>query len=82
MLEGGLSGLESVVLSSAAASNAVMLGGGYFNPLTGYQSRDDALSVALEMRTSSGLFWPFPVMISDRNFPQMKRLKTSVKHMN
>ena len=29
-------GLPSIVVSSAAAANAVMLGAGYFNPLTGY----------------------------------------------
>ena len=27
--------LPSILLNSAAAANAVMLGGGYFNPLTG-----------------------------------------------
>jgi sulfate adenylyltransferase len=62
MIEDGLPALESAMLSSAAAANAVMLGAGYFNPLSGYQNRDDALSVSLEMRTSSGLFWPFPVL--------------------
>ena len=38
--------LPSIVVSSAAAANAVMLGGGYFNPLTGYMNKADALSVA------------------------------------
>ena len=33
-------GLPSVVICSAAAANAVMLGGGYFNPLTGYTVSD------------------------------------------
>ena len=54
--------LPSIVLSSAAAANAVMLGGGYFNPLTGYMNKADALSVALDMKTGSGLFWPVPVL--------------------
>ncbi|HZZ60043.1 MAG TPA: sulfate adenylyltransferase [Roseiarcus sp.] len=54
--------LPSIVVSSAAAANAVMLGGGYFNPLTGYMNKTDALSVARIMQTTSGLFWPVPVL--------------------
>ena len=54
--------LPSIVLSSAAAANAVMLGGGYFNPLTGYMNKADALSVARDMKTANGLFWPVPVL--------------------
>jgi sulfate adenylyltransferase len=54
--------LPSIVVSSAAAANAVMLGGGYFNPLTGYMNKGDALSVARDMKTASGLFWPAPVL--------------------
>lgn len=55
-------GLASILVSSAAAANAVMLGGGYFNPLTGYMNKADALSVATDMKTSSGVFWPTPVL--------------------
>ncbi len=54
--------LPSMLMHSAAAANAVMLGSGYFNPLTGFMSLADALSVAREMRTTSGLFWPVPVV--------------------
>jgi len=54
--------LPSLLVSSAAAANAVMLGGGYFNPLTGYMNKADALSVARNMQTSNGLFWPTPVL--------------------
>jgi len=54
--------LPSIMLSSASAANAVMLGGGYFNPLTGYMTKADALSVADNMHTTSGLFWPTPVL--------------------
>jgi len=54
--------LPSIVVSSAAAANAVMLGAGYFNPLTGYMNKADALSVAKDMKTTSGLFWPTPVL--------------------
>ena len=55
-------GLPSIIVSSAAAANAVMLGGGYFNPLTGYMNVADAMSVAENMKTTSGLFWPTPVL--------------------
>ncbi len=54
--------LPSIVVCSAAAANAVMLGGGYFNPLTGYMNVADAMSVAENMKISSGLFWPTPVL--------------------
>lgn len=54
--------LPSLLLNSAAAANAVMMGAGYFNPLTGYMNLADALSVAESMRTASGLFWPVPVL--------------------
>jgi sulfate adenylyltransferase len=55
-------GLPSLVVCSAAAANAVMLGGGYFNPLTGYMNLADALSVSEKMQTTKGLFWPTPVL--------------------
>lgn len=54
-------GLPSIIVSSATAANAVMLGGGYFNPLTGYMNVADSVSVAEKMQTTSGLFWPTPV---------------------
>jgi sulfate adenylyltransferase len=54
--------LTSLTVSSATAANAVMLGGGYFTPLDGYMNKADALSVAEHMKTTSGLFWPTPVL--------------------
>lgn len=54
--------LPSLVLNSAAAANAVMLGGGYFTPLTGYMNVAEAMSVAENMTTKDGLFWPVPVL--------------------
>jgi len=54
--------LPSMLLSSAAAANAVMLGGGYFTPLSGYMNLADAMSVAQKMHTVDGLFWPVPVL--------------------
>jgi len=55
-------GLPAITVCSAAAGNAVMLGGGYFNPLPGYMKKADVLGVAKEMKTTSGLFWPTPVV--------------------
>jgi sulfate adenylyltransferase len=55
-------GLASIVVSSGTAANAVMMGAGYFNPLTGYMNKTDALSVANNMKTTSGLFWPTPIL--------------------
>lgn len=65
-------GLASIVVSSAAAANAVMLGAGYFNPLTGYMNKADALSVANNMKTASGLFWPTPVLNLVKNAGSIK----------
>lgn len=55
-------GLPSLLLNSAAAANAVMLGSGYFNPLTGFMNVADAVSVAAKLHTTSGLFWPVPIL--------------------
>ena len=52
--------LPSLLLNSAAAANAVMLGAGYFNPLSGYMNLADSLSVAEKLHTVDGLFWPVP----------------------
>ena len=51
-----------IVAGTAAASNAVMLGGGYFTPLAGFMDKADALSVGRSMHTAGGLFWPTPVL--------------------
>ena len=55
-------GLPSLLVSSAAAANAVMLGAGYFTPLTGYMNLAGSLSVARDMKTEEGVFWPAPVV--------------------
>lgn len=54
--------LPKLLVSSAAAANAVMLGGGYFTPLTGFMSLADSLSVAKDLKTASGVFFPVPVV--------------------
>lgn len=58
--------LPSLLINSAAAANAVMLGAGYFTPLKGFMNLADAISVANTMQTTDGLFWPVPcVNITD-----------------
>ena len=61
-LEAEAETLPSLLLNSAAAANAVMLGAGYFNPLPGYMGLTDVQAVAQTMHTSDGLFWPIPCM--------------------
>ena len=54
--------MPTLLLNSAAAANAVMLGAGYFTPLKGYMDKNDAMSVAEKMLTEEGLFWPIPII--------------------
>lgn len=68
-------GLPSIVVCSAGAANAVMLGGGYFNPLTGYMNVADAMSVAEKMQTVNGLFWPTPVLNVVKDVSSVKDAK-------
>ena len=55
-------GLPSILVSSAAAANAVMMGSGYFNPLTGFMNLEDSLAVSEKMVTTGGLFFPVPIV--------------------
>ena len=54
--------LPSVVISSQAAGNAVMMGAGYFNPLKGFMNVADAMGAAEKMTLTDGSFFPVPVM--------------------
>ena len=54
--------LPSIVVSSQAAANAVMLASGYFNPLKGFMGLEDSLGIADKMQTKDGLFWPVPIV--------------------
>lgn len=54
--------MPSLLVSSSAAANAVMLGSGYFTPLDGYMNLEDTLSVAESMTTEEGLFFPVPII--------------------
>lgn len=67
--------LPSVVVCSAAAANAVMMGSGYFNPLTGYMNVADSMSVAEKMYTTKGLFFPVPIVNVLNNVSGIKGAK-------
>ena len=54
--------LPSVVISSQAAGNAVMMGAGYFSPLKGFMNLADAMGAAEKMTLADGSFFPVPVM--------------------
>ncbi len=68
-------GLPSIVVSSAAAANAVMMGAGYFNPLTGYMNLADAMGAAENMKTTSGVFFPVPIVNMVRDASAIKDAK-------
>jgi sulfate adenylyltransferase len=61
-LEAEAAGLKSIVVCSQAAANAVMMGSGYFNPLTGFMNLADSIAVAEKMVTTGGLFFPVPIV--------------------
>jgi len=61
-LEAEAAKLPSIGICSQAAANAVMLGSGYFNPLTGFMNLADSMAVAEKMHTTDGLFWPVPIV--------------------
>jgi sulfate adenylyltransferase len=54
--------LPSIIVSSQAAANAVMLAAGYFNPLKGFMGLKESLNVAEKMEANNGLFWPVPIV--------------------
>jgi sulfate adenylyltransferase len=64
--------LPSVVISSQAAGNAVMMGGGYFSPLKGFMTVGDAIGCAENMKMSDGSFFPVPVLCLLENVDAIK----------
>jgi sulfate adenylyltransferase len=54
--------LPSVVISSQAAGNAVMMGAGYFSPLKGFMNVADAMGAAEKMTLTDGSFFPVPLL--------------------
>ncbi|GMR19846.1 MAG: sulfate adenylyltransferase [Gammaproteobacteria bacterium] len=67
--------LPSIVISSQAAGNAVMMGGGYFNPLKGFMNVADAMGAAEKMTLTNGSFFPVPVLCLLENIDAIKDSK-------
>ena len=67
--------LPSVTISSQAAGNAVMMGGGYFNPLKGFMNVADAMGAAEKMTLTDGSFFPVPVLCLLENADTIKGAK-------
>ncbi len=67
--------LPAVIISSQAAGNAVMMGGGYFTPLQGFMTVGDAMGCAENMKMSSGAFFPVPVLCLLENVDEIKDAK-------
>jgi len=67
--------LPSLLISSQAAGNAVMMGAGYFSPLKGFMNVADAMGAAEHMTLTDGSFFPVPVMcLVDRAITEAKRI--------
>lgn len=56
--------LRTIQLSSRAFGDLIMLGLGGFTPLDGFMNHADWQRVCLEMKLTSGLFWPIPITVS------------------
>ncbi len=67
--------LPSVTISSQTAGNAVMMGGGYFNPLKGFMTVGDAVGCAQSMQMSDGSFFPVPVLCLLESVDEIKSAK-------
>lgn len=67
--------LPSVIISSQAAGNAVMMGGGYFSPLKGFMTVGDALGCSENMKMSDGSFFPVPILCLLNNVDEIKGQK-------
>jgi len=67
--------LPSVVISSQAAGNAVMMGAGYFSPLQGFMNVADAMGAAEKMTLTDGSFFPVPLLCLLENVDAIKGAK-------
>lgn len=67
--------LPSVIISSQAAGNAVMMGGGYFSPLKGFMTVGDAIGCSENMKMSDGSFFPVPILCLQENVDTIKGQK-------
>jgi sulfate adenylyltransferase len=56
--------LKKIVLSSRETSDLFMLAMGAYTPLDGFMGEADWRGSCLDMKLSSGLFWPIPITLS------------------
>jgi len=55
--------LRKIPLDSRAVSDVFMLAMGAYTPLNGFMGRDDWRGSCLDMKLTSGLFWPIPITL-------------------
>jgi sulfate adenylyltransferase len=56
--------LRKIPLDSRAVSDVLMLAMGAYTPLDGFMGRDDWRGACLDMKLTSGVFWPIPITLS------------------
>ena len=56
--------LKKIPLDSRAVSDLLMLAMGAYTPLDGFMGHDDWRGSCLDMKLSSGAFWPIPITLS------------------
>jgi sulfate adenylyltransferase len=56
--------LRKIPLDSRAVSDVLMLAMGAYTPLDGFMGHDDWAGTCLEMKLTSGVFWPIPITLS------------------
>jgi sulfate adenylyltransferase len=55
--------LPKIALDSRAVSDVLMLGMGAYTPLDGFMGQDDWRGACVDMRLSTGVFWPIPITL-------------------
>jgi sulfate adenylyltransferase len=55
--------LKKIPLDSRAVSDVFMLAMGAYTPLAGFMRHDDWRGSCLEMKLTSGIFWPIPITL-------------------
>ena len=55
---------KAISLTTREIADVLMFGMGAYTPLDGFMGHADWLGVCRDMRTTSGLFWPIPITLS------------------